>query len=524
MKKNFTLLLIGAFLFFPAVKAEITTTEEEANSRPEIIKSFYAETTLNQNSAVDIKENIIYDFGAAERHGIFRYIPIGYNARGGKYKLRVSKISITDADGAPLTFKISYPQNKLNIRIGDPEKTITGLRAYAINYTVKRAINYFDDYDEFYWNITGNDWPVDSVQTSASVILPAQVPENQLKIACYSGNSGNADPCDSFNYNKQNGQVTSIFFQQGYLYRGQGLTVVVGLPKDILTKPPLYLQIIYVLCDNWTLGIPVLVFIICFYLWWKFGRDPKERGVIIAEYEAPNKLSPGAVGAILNGSAKNKEVVAEIIFLATKGYLKIPRRPAKSWLKKNDYELSQVKAPAEHALTPWQKTLWNGLFQNGKESVLLSNLTKKFYDNYIKMRDQLCDSLKTNNYYTLQPYTIRMGYYVAGLIISIGSLAILGIANAYISLSVLLAGIIIIFFGRVMPQPTKRGAEIMAKIKGLKLYMTVAEKDRIKFHNAPEKNPQHFEELLPYAIALKIEKGWAKQFKNLKMQEPRSEE
>lgn len=51
------------------------------------------------------------------------------------------------------------------------------------------------------------------------------------------------------------------------------------------------------------------------------------------------------------------------------------------------------------------------------------------------------------------------------------------------------------------------------------MYLQVAEKDRLEFHNAPEKNPKLFNELLPYAIALGVEAKWAKQFKSLNIDE-----
>lgn len=79
----------------------------------------------------------------------------------------------------------------------------------------------------------------------------------------------------------------------------------------------------------------------------------------------------------------------------------------------------------------------------------------------------------------------------------------------------------IMLFGLIMPARTKKGAEAREYLAGLKLYLTVAEKDRLEFHNAPEKNPQVFEKLLPYAIVLGVEKQWAKQFEHLMMPMPR---
>ncbi|MCX6743757.1 MAG: DUF2207 domain-containing protein, partial [Candidatus Parcubacteria bacterium] len=52
-------------------------------------------------------------------------------------------------------------------------------------------------------------------------------------------------------------------------------------------------------------------------------------------------------------------------------------------------------------------------------------------------------------------------------------------------------------------------------------FLTVAEKDRIKFHNAPEKNPELFEKLLPYAMVLGVENQWAGQFADIYKQPPK---
>jgi uncharacterized membrane protein len=56
---------------------------------------------------------------------------------------------------------------------------------------------------------------------------------------------------------------------------------------------------------------------------------------------------------------------------------------------------------------------------------------------------------------------------------------------------------------------------VREQIQGLKRYIEVAEKDRINFHNAPEKKPELFEKLLPFAMVLGAEKAWAKQFEGI---------
>ena len=66
-------------------------------------------------------------------------------------------------------------------------------------------------------------------------------------------------------------------------------------------------------------------------------------------------------------------------------------------------------------------------------------------------------------------------------------------------------------------QLTDIGAKEWAEVSGFKLYLSVVEKDRLKFTDAPARTPERFSALLPYAIALGVEKEWADQFKDIDM-------
>ena len=55
----------------------------------------------------------------------------------------------------------------------------------------------------------------------------------------------------------------------------------------------------------------------------------------------------------------------------------------------------------------------------------------------------------------------------------------------------------------------------MDEIEGLSMFMEVAEKHRLNMLNPPEKTPQLFEQLLPYAFALNVENAWGKQFDSI---------
>src|SRR5581483_6545082 len=62
----------------------------------------------------------------------------------------------------------------------DTSKTV------LIHYSSPNAVRYFDSHDEFYWNVTGNDWPVPIDAASATVALPASA-SGQLRAQAFTG-------------------------------------------------------------------------------------------------------------------------------------------------------------------------------------------------------------------------------------------------------------------------------------------------------------------------------------------------
>src|SRR3989344_2832496 len=131
----------------------------------------------------------------------------------------------------------------------------------------------------------------------------------------------------------------------------------VGFPKGIVIKPSNFEVALETAKDNWIIGLPILTFIACFYLWYTRGRDPKGRGIIIAQYDPPDNLTPAEVGPIVDEHTQNKDITAEIIFLATQGYLKIKQMEGRgSIFKSKDYELELLNNDSNR-LNEFQKII-----------------------------------------------------------------------------------------------------------------------------------------------------------------------
>jgi len=507
--KKFLIFLIIIFGLFISANA---FAAEKINSFDAVIK-------IREDAAIDVSERIEYDFEGVQRHGIFRKIPIKYQARGGNFALRISDISVTDGNGAPYQFTTSYPGNNIQIKIGDPNVEITGRHIYIINYTIKRAINFFNDHDELYWNITGNEWPVTIGSAAAKIIIPQKIASADIQTDCFSGPFGSAEKCNSVF--KELADTDAASFNENQLTVGEGLTIVVGFPKGIVIKPSNFEVALETAKDNWIIGLPILTLVACLYLWYTRGRDPNGRGIIIAQYEPPDNLTPAEVGTIADEHAQNKDITAEIIFLATLGYLKIKQIEGKGLIfKSKDFELELLNDDFS-ALNEFQKIIINGLFKEAAaKTVKLSDLKNKFYKDLKEAKDKVYQSTAEKGYFTVNPNKIRGIFALIGVPIVMLGFFLGGFFGAIGTISLAVSGAVLVIFGYIIPARTKKGVEVKEHILGLKLYMSVAEQRRLEFHNAPEKKPEVFEKLLPYAMALGVEKQWAKQFEGVYNAQP----
>ncbi|MDO8507697.1 MAG: DUF2207 domain-containing protein [bacterium] len=496
-------------------------------AQSERITDFTASIDIQKDASFDVTEVIMYDFGSQERHGIYRNIPVKYKTEDGRTRLiKISDIRVHDGGSSNPSlnnyrFEKSNVGNDLQIKIGDPDKYVTGLKKYVLNYTVKGAINNFDDHTEFYWNVTGNNWNVPIEKARAYIVLPGEVGKESLQASCYKGPVGANTTCGSlkietemektFNYTIADSPINS-------LGPNEGLTVALGFPKGVVAEKE-YLYEVPFLSTFWgkvwlvaNIVLPIAAFIIIFAFWRKKGRDPRGRGTIIAEYDAPDGVDPVAVGTLVDEKVDKKDISAGIIDMAVKGYLKINRLDGKGIFKTKDYELTKLKG--SQGLADYERKIFDALFASGN-TVKLKDLDASFATDVKEAQKLVFESLVAQGYFAKSPQKVRNIYLVVGFIVLFAGFAAMMLAPSLIAV-----GVIILIFSFFMPARTLKGVYAKEHILGLKEYLSVAEKDRIKFHNAPEKNPQTFEKYLPYAMALGVEKEWAKQFEGIFKENP----
>lgn len=533
MKK--TLIIFGLFLgllFFPKI----------SRAESEKISDYKVDIFVNQDSSIKVEEIITYDFGDNYKHGIYREIPISNGSLWPGKQLDISDISVHDQKGQPYKFNISTTNNLKTIKIGDPDQTVSGMQVYVINYQVKQAIDYYNDHDELYWDAIGNNWLVPILNSQINLHFYEPLAIGQLKLECYFGQFGSSSKCVDKNiYSTSKDKLSDFSFETGQLGANSGVTIRWQFDKGLVLEPNTSQKMILALKQYGLLFLPFLALMLMFFYWYKRGRDPKGRDTIIAQYEPPADLMPAEAGTILDEKANGRDISAEIILLAIWGYIKISRIEKTGLLSSTDYLLEKIKD--ENDLPrQYQKELMANLFSNSSASkksqkmknieltvgatsrVLMSDFKNKAYK-WIKIVESgIYKSVVDKKYFPKNPHKIKSihAFIVASLFAVL--IAFFRDLNIFSNLANLLATgltfVIIYIFSLKMPRRTKEGVLVKEYLLGLKEYINVAEKDRIAFHNAPEKNPELFEKLLPYAMAFGLEKKWAKQFEGIYTEEP----
>lgn len=519
----FALLLAALLIWGTAANAQTPATLSVQGER---IEQFDANIQVQKDASLAVTETIHYVFPEGqERHGIYRDIPLN--------GISISHISVTDEKGAPYTFTTSKQGGTEDIKIGDAAVTVTGAHTYILQYTVTGAIRYFKTYDEVYWNATGNDWNYPIVHSTQKVSIPAAVSQNALQSYCYSGTIGSTADCNSgITTNAVDGQtVVSFDNNTRFLNPAEGITVAVGFPKGTVFEPTTWQKFVMALQQHIELILSIIAFIAAVFFslryWMKYGRNAKDSSVIIPQYDVPDGLHPSEVGAVMDKQAKNKSISAELIQLAIKGYIKIEKLEKGFFSWYGDYNITLLKDVASDN-DQLDVILLQGLFTKGitaGQTVTLSDLRGSFYRTANSFKKAVDDSMAQKQYFKKKPAVMRtIGITIGtlGLFIVIFISAFLAsIFSEFYFIPILILTVIVVAIciynstGR-----TVQGVEAKEYILGLKEYLQIAEKDRINFHNAPEKKPEVFEAFLPYAMVLGVEKSWAKEFEGIYVTPP----
>ncbi|MEP6753677.1 MAG: DUF2207 domain-containing protein [Candidatus Dormiibacterota bacterium] len=512
-----------------------------------VISSFHSDITIAPSSMLLITEDIRVDFGSLSKHGIFRTIPLRYrfNDKQDRYYL-LDVRSVTDGAN-PLPYDDSVSSDNEVIKIGDPNRLVSGVQRYLITYTVAGAMNSFSDHDELFWNVDGALWPVAKQTVTATVHLPP--PGGYQKSACYQGAPGSTETCQTTFVHQLNAVDVAGFTSTRSLGSGEEMSVVVAINKGVVAVPPPLLeprqrQFPQDAFDvtPLTVGLFALLTLLGLGLvawnWWTHGRDrayltqhylasapsaatpsPAEpertqplfaQDTLVVEFGPPQNLRPAELGLILDESADTKDVTATIVDLAVRGYLTIAASPHQV-----EWTLTWKAGGDAAKLLPYEKTILDGLFA-GRTKVTLSDLKGTFAPTLKKAEGEIYADALSRRLFTSSPTQARAAWGCLGfalVLVGFAATVALGLALGWglVGLAIVITGIALAATFPFMPQRTASGRALLQHTLGFRLYMTTAEKYRQQF----AEKAQIFTQLLPYAIVFGCVTQWAKAFEGI---------
>lgn len=555
---------------------ELIKQQQEAQQRlvqievammQERILDFHADIVVDSLSKLTVTETIVANAkGLLIQRGIYRMLPTSRDINNRSISVKYDVVSVKK-NGIKEPFHTKRENGFYYIYIGDRDVMLpTGVYTYEITYDTYNQIGYFEDFDEVYWNVSGNDWAFEIDTIRATVHLPqgADIIQN----ACYTGELGSTET----NCSSQIESPNTIHWRAESLDPKEGLTVAVGFKKSVVNLPPLpfYLQSKNLILILLAIGAFILLYMI--FHWYKHGIDPKAP-TVIPQFEPPAHISPADMGYLTSRRYRSNLLPASLISLATKGYIKIIEKEKGGILRSGTFILQKL-SKGNGRISTVEHKLMNDLFSYGKNEVELDGT----YDSTIaEAVNYFRKSVTTHNKGLVTHGNNRVKTWLPVLLVSIVSIALMIAGYKYLFESGLMAlGFVILsihlvlfliylalkpyskgfarwfwvvpcaitcfiylgtdlegertdlffigylftsigftvitIFSYLIEQPSKEFLQLLADTEGFKMYLTAAENHLIQYFNPPKVTPEVFEKYLPYAVVLGVDDVWGKKF------------
>jgi uncharacterized membrane protein YgcG len=533
----------------------------------ERILDFSSDITVAKSRELTVKETIlVHSEGRRIQHGIFRDFPTTYPDQKKFVHVRFAVDSVM-RDGEQEPYDIESIDNGKRVRIGNGDVVLPpGDHKYLIVYQTDRQIGFFRDYDQLYWNVTGNAWAFPIRHAEAIVHLPEGAKFGSFDV--YTGPQGSKGRRGSGEHRG----TTMRFFTTAPLADHEGLTFALDFTKGVVMPPAAMQNALYYVRDNTMIVTSVAGFaalaLYFFAAWVRFGRDPA-RGTIIPLFAPPQDLSAASIRFVHKMDYDRKCFAAALVAMAVKGYLRIVEEG-------RSYVLTRMRSD-DATLAPSEEAVCRSLFADGDNRVALksenheivasaikalkSSLTcedegRYFFSNRVWFLGGvaiLAMSVAATAYFAESPddaavTTVWLVAWVVGFVVLLRTAGaavrsyLTSIAPQLVFASVLLSAAVIslwsfidlsyftrdvpvvplaallgqaflaVIFYHLLKAPTVAGQKIRDEIEGFRMFLDTAEKDRLEVLHPPKVTPEVFEKFLPYAIALDAENSWSKKF------------
>ena len=484
------------------------------------IERFDARIRVNRDASIDVTETITARF-VGSYNGLNRTIPVEYRtAQGLNWTLGVSLQSAQDDAGRDLRTETSRQGHYIKYKIWLPG-AVNATRTLVLRYRATNGLRFFDEHDELYWNVTGDEWEVPIQAATAEIELPPAT--TGTRASAFNGVYGGTAQDASI---QMNGNSVRIAMPHALGYH-EGLTAVVGWDKGVVTAPTAAHRALATVSSNWPLLIPIPVFLLAFYNWRRRGRDPRRRPIAV-QYEPPPKMTPAEAGTLLDNSTDMRDITATLVDLAVRGQLRIEehQNPKLFGLFGGGVEYTLHRLTQGESLAAHESRVFGGIFVGRGESVELSELKDEFYKDLPPIRDAIFDELTGNGFYRDRPDKVKRKW----MGIAVALALVIGVGGTYLSKLTLLtpvpfviagvvSAIIVAIFAQIMPARTDAGTRALEQVLGFEEFLRRVEAEHLK--RIIIGHPELFDKYLPYAMAFGVEQQFARAFEGIYTEAPR---
>ena len=429
--------------------------------------------------------------------------------------------SVTDEQGASL----EHTWNGDELRIGKKDVYVQGEKTYVIKFTQRDVTKHYDNTgrDEFYWDVIGNEWRVPMENVRVSVKLDESLQTARAGEAfCYVGAHGSTKRCNI------SGDKSEIVTNVSRLNRREGITMAVGFTSGTFTgyQETLSEKLIKIWATVQTI-VSSLAVILMLLLAWRyrrlFGRY-SELKPIPPEYLPPNQASVMTSAYILKNyevmAIKGSAKVAQLLDLAVRHYIKLYEVKKASFLRSAQYEIEIVKDLKE--LRPEESEIVRDMFGSSMPKPGQRLNLKKLQNNLSYAARTRDDDTNLKNL-ARGKYALCEQKLANKRIVQRWALWVCVVGVLLLSpMLLLVAGIVFaLSFGWSL---TDEGLALRRYLAGLKMYIGVAEAERLQMLQSPEgaekvkvdatdekQLVKLYERVLPYAVLFGQEKEWSKQ-------------
>lgn len=537
----------------------------------ESIRSWHSDIQIRADGSLDVTETIrVNAEGDRIQHGIFRDFPTLRGEDGREVRVGFD-IHDVQRDGHPERYDVERGGNGVRVRIGSPQTYLeTGEHTYVIGYTTARQLGFFDDFDELYWNVTGNGWVFPIETAEARIRLPRPVSFGPER-AVYTGPEGATGHAARV-VSEAPGEI--VFRTTAPLGPYEGLTVAARWSKGVVAEPPRP-SAAWLAMQDWAPrggALAGLLGLLAYYFfaWKRAGRGPRA-GTVVPLFAPPDGLSAAALRYVKRMGFDDRCFAAAIVESGVHRELKLVENDEGFFHSK---KTTLEKTSGHGDLPAPERAMLAELFQ-GSNAIEMDNKNHvRFAAARAALSDGLEEAWKGQAFVRNQGWawmgialvlaamaltativaftdfyastaecavpTLALGLLVAGALLVLtrrkswahwaliaaclaGGAALLGLAFTRLTqveplatwawiLAPLLTLPLVISAFAWMSAPTRGGRALMDRIAGFEQYLSITEEDRLEAMHPPEKTPELFERYLPHAIALGVENHWADKF------------